>query len=142
MKNLLIIALIGLATICHAEKYALVKDSKVINIIEANSNNVNSIAASLGATAVRSDTAFIGQNYADGVFTSPTPEVVSKYPALTALQAALAAEIDSLNTLYPTLNLTVNDTLATAIPKLFAAGVTKAEANYLNTLYQAIKEAK
>ncbi|MFA6102172.1 MAG: hypothetical protein WCV67_03150 [Victivallaceae bacterium] len=67
-------------------------------------------------------------------------EIDARNPA-TALEAALAAEIASLNTLYPELNLTVNDTLATAIPKLFAAGVTKAEANYLNTLYQAIKAA-
>jgi hypothetical protein len=63
-------------------------------------------------------------------------------PQLYALKQALAAEIANLNALYPSLNLTVADTLVTAIPKLFGARVTKAEANYLNTLYQAIKEAK
>lgn len=80
-------------------------------------------------------------------------EIDAANPVL-ALQVALTAEIDRLNAAYPGLNLiavdiknqdgtiTKADTIIAAIPKLFQAGVTKADSNYLFTLYSAIKEAK
>ena len=70
MKNLLIVLLVGLMPLCYGAKFAIIKDSKVINIIEADAANANTIAASLGATAVRSDAAGIGQSCVNGVFSA------------------------------------------------------------------------
>ena len=141
MKNLLIVLLVGLMPLCYGAKFAIIKDSKVINIIEADATNANTIAASLGATAVRSDAAGIGQSYINGIFADIAPAVTPEPEALTALKSALSAEITRLNAAYTGLNLTTSDTLVTAIPKLFAAGVTKSDSAFLFTLYQAIKEA-
>ena len=67
-------------------------------------------------------------------------EIDARNPVI-ALQSALSAEITRLNAAYTGLNLTTADTLVTAIPKLFAAGVSKSDSAFLFTLYQAIKEA-
>jgi len=75
MKNILIIILVGLVSVCFAEKYAIVKDAKVINIIEADATNAANIASGMGAAAIQSNTAGIGQIYnSDGTF-SPAASV-------------------------------------------------------------------
>lgn len=63
-------------------KYAIVKNSKIVNIIEADEVNAGIIAERLDAIAIQSDTAGINDIYADGVFSKP--------PALTesAIKAA------------------------------------------------------
>ena len=75
MKNLLIVFLVGLAPFCYGAKYAIIKDSKVVNIIEADATNAASIASVMGAIAIQSNTAGIGQIYSsDGTF-SPAASV-------------------------------------------------------------------
>ena len=153
MKNILIVLAIALMPFCYGANFAIIKDSKVINVIEADATNANSIAVGLGAVAIQSNTAGIGMIYnSDGTF-SPAPAVEESAVA-AALKQALAGEIERLNAAYPGLNLvavniknadgtiTKADTIITAIPKLFAANVTKADSNYLFTLYGAIKEAQ
>lgn len=49
-------------------KYAIIKNQKVLNIIEADEANAGRIADSMGAIAVQSDIAGIGQSYSNGVF--------------------------------------------------------------------------
>lgn len=52
-------------------RYAIIKAEKVLNIIEADEANAGTIASSMGAISVQSDTAGIGQSYINGVFSGP-----------------------------------------------------------------------
>jgi hypothetical protein len=47
-------------------RYAIIQDSKVVNVIEADEINANAIAAGLGAIAIQSDAAGISDKYIDG----------------------------------------------------------------------------
>lgn len=63
-------------------------------------------------------------------------------PALTAIKSVLADEISALNVKYPALELTANDTIMTAIPKLLGVGALKDEVVYLKMLYDTVKEVQ
>jgi hypothetical protein len=66
---------------------------------------------------------------------------VAEPAALTAIKGVLASEIDKLNIKYPALELTADDTILSAIPKLLAVEALKDEVVYLKMLYDTVKEA-
>ncbi len=122
-------------------RYAIIQDEKVINIIEADEVNANAIANSTGATAVLVDISCgIGYSCVNGAVSIPAQ--APEFAELTALKILLSAKIDTLNAKYAKLNLSTDDTLVLAVPKLISAGVAESDVVYLNTLYQAIREAQ
>jgi hypothetical protein len=121
-------------------KYAIIKNGIVENIIEADEENANIVAGRLSAIAVQSDTAGINDSYSNGTFINPGD--IPEPAALTAIKSVLASEIDSLNAKYPTLALTADDTILSAIPKLLGVEALKSEVVYLKMLYDTVKEAQ
>jgi len=122
-------------------RYAIIQNEKVVDIIEADEVNANAIANSMGATAVLADISCgIGYSCVNDVVSAPAQ--VPETAELTALKKLLSSKIDALNAKYAQLNLSTDDTLVLTVPKLISAGVPESEVVYLNTLYQAIREAQ
>lgn len=122
-------------------RYAIVKNEKVMNIIEADEVNAGIIADSLGATAIQSDTAGIGQAYIEGVFADIPHVEVPDSPAVTALKSILLDEITILNAKYSGLELLITDSPAQAIPKLLMVQAQISDCNRIDLLYRYILEA-
>ena len=94
-------------------------DNTIIDII--NAENISGLAQGLASVTVPG-------------------EIPATIPAsLAALENALSGMIDSLNAAYPGLDLSLADTPADAGAKMIASGVSWAEANNINTVYNAMK---
>jgi hypothetical protein len=121
-------------------KYAIINSENVVeNIIEANQSFAEALATRKNCIAVPSDIAGIGASY------NPDTGVISPKPddaGFVAIKGALAGEIASLNQKYNLLNLSITDSVASAIPKLLAVGALKDEVVYLKMLYDTVKEVQ
>jgi len=107
------------------------EDNAVIDII---SGNATGLATGLAIIEVPGDAPeTIPVNLAD------IPGAESAAAKITAMETALSAMVDALNTAYPGLDLSITDTTAEAGAKMIAAGVSWEEANNISTLYNAMK---
>ena len=67
-------------------KYAIVKDSVVVNVIEYESQpSTPPPGFEAGHVAIQADAVSPGWNYANGTFTDPNPPVVVEMPAPKSL---------------------------------------------------------
>lgn len=82
-------------------RYALIVSGTVRNIIKASAEIAAAVASDLGGTAVESDTAGVGDTYADDVFTPATPtvpvpdEVTMRQARLALLGAGLLGDVET-----------------------------------------------
>lgn len=152
MKVFILLLLLAVGSNLFSNTYVLMKNNVVVNVIECTPANIDAVKANMpGVTAIAGARANIGDVYANGVFTAP-PKTLS--PAVTAMKAIFATEVDRLNVKYPTLNLIAEskkdangvlikaDDLSTAIPKLIAAEVSREESAYLFSLFDIMKQIK
>lgn len=84
-------------------RYAMVVGGSVANVIESDAAFASALAAQMGATAVVSAVASPGDDHAGGVFTkaagqAPTPDVVTKYQFIEALEEVLSITADQVDT--------------------------------------------
>ena len=75
------------------QRYAIIKDGVVINIIEYEEQpSTPPPGFEEGHTAVQADTVSIGWTYANGIFTNPNPPAVIEMPAPKALTDMILAD--------------------------------------------------
>ena len=107
-------------------------DNTIIDII--NAENISGLAQGLASVTVPGEIpATIPASLAD------IPGAAEAAARRAALENALSGMIDSLNAAYPGLDLSLADTPADAGAKMIASGVSWAEANNINTVYNAMK---
>lgn len=82
-------------------RYALIVGGTVRNVIKASAEAAAAAASSINGTAVESDTAGVGDTYADDVFTPATPtvpvpfEVTMRQARLALLGAGLLDDVEA-----------------------------------------------